>query len=36
MFNTSKYLKDNVVKKVMKEKVGEVLSKVWMNKLKTI
>ena len=28
MFNTSKYLKDNVVKKVMKEKVGEVLSKV--------
>lgn len=28
MFNTSKYLKDSVVKKVMKEKVGEVISKV--------
>lgn len=28
MFNTSKYLKDNVIKKVMKEKVGEVISKV--------
>lgn len=28
MFNTAKYLKDNVIKKVMKEKVGEVISKV--------
>ena len=28
MFNTSKFLKDNVVKKVLKEKVGEVISKV--------
>lgn len=28
VFNTSKFLKDNVVKKVMKEKVGEVISKV--------
>jgi len=28
MFNTANYLKDNVIKKVMKEKVGEVISKV--------
>ena len=28
MFNTGKFLKDNVVKKVLKEKVGEVISKV--------
>lgn len=28
LFNTSKFLKDNVVKKVIKEKVGEVISKV--------
>lgn len=28
MFQTHKFLKDNVIKKVMKEKVGEVISKV--------
>lgn len=28
VFNTSKYLKDSIIKKVMKEKVGEVISKV--------
>jgi len=28
VFNTSKFLKDNVIQKVMKEKVGEVISKV--------
>lgn len=28
MFNTGKFLKDNVINKVMKEKVGEVISKV--------